>query len=199
MLRPVEQLVELVLMPGGVVIYRHRSHQIDVFPHGLAGATAFKVFGGRSECAEVRVLNDFVDGGDGFLRGLRLGQVEAGDLEAVEQETGSAGIEVIGGYALKDFADGALDGAAVFRDGQVKLAATLLSADRIGDGFAGLVVVVAEVFVAECWAGATVPVGEDVAALETDGGAGICGRHWDPSPGVFVCKVFKNLGLGPYP
>jgi hypothetical protein len=36
---------------------------------------------------------------------------------------------------------------------------------RVGDWFARGVVVVAEVFSAEAWAGAAVAVGEDVAAL----------------------------------
>ena len=35
-----------------------------------------------------------------------FGEVEAGDLEAVEQESGAAGIDVVGGDALEDFADG---------------------------------------------------------------------------------------------
>jgi hypothetical protein len=41
---------------------------------------------------------------------LGFGQVQAGDLEAVEEETGSAGVDVVGGYALEDLADGVLDG-----------------------------------------------------------------------------------------
>jgi hypothetical protein len=43
---------------------------------------------------------------------------------------------------------------------------------RVFDGAAGGVVVVAKVFVAEAWAAAAVAVGEDVAALEADGGVG---------------------------
>jgi len=41
---------------------------------------------------------------------LRLGEVEAGDLEAVEEEPGTAGVDVVGGDALEDLADGVLDG-----------------------------------------------------------------------------------------
>ena len=42
--------------------------------------------------------------------GLRFGEVEAGDLEAVEEEAGAAGVDVVGGDALEDLADGVLDG-----------------------------------------------------------------------------------------
>jgi hypothetical protein len=45
---------------------------------------------------------------------LGFGKVEAGDLEAVEEETGAAGVDVVGGDALEDFADGGLNGRAVF-------------------------------------------------------------------------------------
>jgi hypothetical protein len=54
--------------------------------------------------------------GFGGLGGFRVwfGQVEAGDLQAVEEQAGSAWVYVVGGYALQDFADGVLDGGAVF-------------------------------------------------------------------------------------
>jgi hypothetical protein len=41
-------------------------------------------------------------------------EVEAGDLEAVEKQAGTAGINVVGGDAADHFANGLLDGAAVF-------------------------------------------------------------------------------------
>jgi hypothetical protein len=58
-----------------------------------------------------------------------------------------------------------LDRGRVFRQRKVEggLAATALL--RVGDGFSGRVVVVAEVFSAQARAAATVAVGEDVAAL----------------------------------
>jgi hypothetical protein len=64
------------------------------------------------------VGGDFVYGFGG-LGGFRvwLGKVEAGDLEAVEEEACSAGVDVVCGYALEDFAYGVLDGAAVFGQG----------------------------------------------------------------------------------
>jgi hypothetical protein len=46
--------------------------------------------------------------------GLLFGEVEAGDLEAVEEEACSFGVEVVAGYALQDHSDGGLDGGAVF-------------------------------------------------------------------------------------
>src|SRR3982074_104782 len=51
------------------------------------------------------------------LGGLRFGEVEAGDLEAVEEEAGAAGVDVVGGDALEDLADGGLDGGSVFGEG----------------------------------------------------------------------------------
>ena len=34
--------------------------------------------------------------------GLLFGQVEAGDLQAVEEQAGSLGVEVVAGYFLED-------------------------------------------------------------------------------------------------
>jgi hypothetical protein len=126
------------------------------------------VFGHRGEEAEVSVEDDFVHRGYGFggRRGLR--QVEAGDLEAVEEKARAAGVDVVSRDALQHFADGLLDGAAVFRNGEVEGGA-MAFADfdfRVADGAAGGVVVVAKFFVAERGTAATVSVGEDVAALK---------------------------------
>lgn len=97
--------------------------------------------------------------------GFGFGEVEAGDLEAVEEETGAAGVDVVGGDALEDLADGGLDGGAVFGERQVEGGAAAAALARVGDGFSGGVVVVAELFLAETGAGAAVSVGKDVAAL----------------------------------
>ncbi len=97
--------------------------------------------------------------------GFGFGEVEAGDLEAVEEQTCSAGIDLVGGDALEDLADGELDGGLVLGQWQVELGAAVLAVARFGDGAAGGVVVVAEVFSAEAWAAAAAAVGEDVAAL----------------------------------
>ncbi len=99
-----------------------------------------------------------------FCGGLGFGEVEAGDLEAVEEEAGAAGVDVVGGDALEDFTDGGLDGGTVFGEGQVEGGAAAAALARVCDGLAGGVVVVAELLLAEAWAGAAVSVGEDVAA-----------------------------------
>jgi hypothetical protein len=142
------------------------------------------------------------DFGDGFLGGGGCGglagEVEAGDLEAVEEEAGAAGVEVVGGDAAEDLANGGLDGAAVFGQGQVEGGLTGAALAGVERGAAGGVVVVAELFVmiisvAEAWAAAAVSVGEDVAALEAFGGVG----HWQAPSRAFWCKVFKRKGLTP--
>ena len=97
--------------------------------------------------------------------GLGFGEVEAGDLETVEEKACATWVDVVGGDALQDLADGVLDGGAVFREWQVECGAAAAALAWVGDGLAGGVVVVAEVFSAEAWAGAAMSVGEDVAAL----------------------------------
>jgi hypothetical protein len=132
--------------------------------------------GGWGERAESGVEGDLVDGVFGaatFLVFTVFLQVEAGDLEAVEQKAGAARIEVVGGDLLQDLSDGELDGAAVFgqREGEGGLAAA--AGFGVFDRAAGGVVVVAEVFraggAAERGALAAAAVGEDVAALEAFG------------------------------
>ena len=116
------------------------------------------------------VGGDLFDGLWGFFAGIacRLGglagEVGAGYLEAVEEEAGSLGVDLVVGDAEEDLADGELDGGAVFGHGEVEGVAVLAGA-RILYGAAGGVVVVAEIFLAQAWAAAAVAVGEDVAAL----------------------------------
>jgi hypothetical protein len=76
-------------------------------------------FGPWGEDAQGWVDGDLFHGFDGFWPGgalgvLLFGEVEAGDLQAVEEEAGAARVDVVGGYALEDFSDGGLDGGAVF-------------------------------------------------------------------------------------
>jgi hypothetical protein len=79
---------------------------------GGFAATVFDDFRGRSERAEVGILGEFFDrcgvGCD------VLAEVEAGNLEAVEEQASTARVDGVGGDALQDFADGELDGGAVF-------------------------------------------------------------------------------------
>ncbi len=103
----------------------------------------------------------------GAFVGLGFGEVEAGDLEAVEEQACAAGVDFIGGYALEDLADRGLDGRAVFGEGEIEGGAAALAVVWVQDWFSGGVVVVAELFSAQAWAAAAVAVGEDVAALVT--------------------------------
>jgi hypothetical protein len=145
------------------------------FDQAVDGAFAFfglAYFGARGEDAEGGIDDDLFYGFDWFWvlvsvavgGGLGFGEVEAGDLEAVEEEAGAARVDLVSGDALQDFADGGLDGGAVFGQRQVEGGAAAAAAARIGDGSSRGVVVVAELLLAEAGAGAAVPVGEDVAA-----------------------------------
>ena len=109
--------------------------------------------------------------------GWGFGEVGAGDLEAVEEEAGAAGVDVVGGDAAEDLADGGLDGGAVFGVGEVEGGAAAAALVGAGNGAAGGVVVVAELLVAEAGAGAAVACGEDVAALQLGFGGWCGGRH----------------------
>jgi hypothetical protein len=147
---------------------------VHLFEPLLQGALGFigAELGGRGEEAVLGIMGDLGDdlGGRG---GVGFGQVEAGDLEAVEEQAGAARVDVVGGDAAENFADGLLDGAAVFRVGEGEAGLAAAASGGVLDGAAGVVVVVAEVFGAfgatDGWAAAAAAVGEDVAALETGG------------------------------
>jgi hypothetical protein len=59
------------------------------------------------------VIGDLFDHFGRFGLGVAMvggfGEVEAGDLEAVEEQTGAAGVDVVGGDTLEDLSDGVLD------------------------------------------------------------------------------------------
>ena len=105
-------------------------------------------------------------------------------MEAVEEEAGAAGVDFVGGDALQDFADGGLDCRAVFRERQVEVRAAASALFWVSDGLSRGVVVVAEFFVVQAGAAATVAVGEDVAALEACWcvGCGFDDGVWHVSP-----------------
>ena len=139
--------------------------------------------------------------GAGFGGVLGFGEVEAGDLEAVEEEAGAAGIDFVGGDALEDFADGGLDGGTVFGQRQVEGGAAGAALGWVGDGSSRGVVVVAELLLAQTWAGAAAAVGEDVAALVLFGCFGGV-LHRSLPTGTFLRKVFGGKGLSldfPFP
>ncbi len=136
-----------------------------------SGTVVLVEFGNGSESAESWVEDDFFDqmgfllcSGSACLCSF-AGQVHAGGLQAVEEEAGSLGVDLIAGDAAEDFADGGLDGAAVFGQWQVKLGLATVAASYVLDGAAGGVVVVAEVLVTEAGTAAAATVGEDMAAL----------------------------------
>ena len=90
-------------------------HALDEQGDGTFGSCGLGDVGSWSEDAEGGVDGDLFYGlGFGFGEGLWFGEVEAGDLKAVEEEAGAARIDVVGGDALQDLADGGLDGGAVF-------------------------------------------------------------------------------------
>ena len=136
--------------------------------------------------------DDLVDGGEGLIlvvdgdlldgfwrRRGGFGEIERGDLEAVEEEAGAFGVEAATGNALQDESDAGLDGGTVFGQGQLEGGEDVAVSGR-RFWAAGGVVVVAEVLVAERFAAAAVSVGEDVAALEVlDFGVW---HGWGPSP-----------------
>lgn len=184
---------------------------VEIFKEGFERAFWFVgvELCGWGEDAVLGVMGDFGDEFSCGVCGSGFGQVEAGDLQAVEKETGAARVDLVGGDAAQDFADGLLDGGAVFRVGEREAGLrTRLSrcAAKTGhpvarlDGAARVVMEVAETFgtfgAAKGRAAAAAAVGKDVAALEASGlGVGgedfrchVCG---DPLPGVFA----QNPGL----
>ena len=167
------------------------EHLLEKLGDGAFAFCGFADFSGRGEDAEFGVGGDlFYCFRCGFC-GLLFGEVEAGDLEAVEEQTGAAGVDVVGGDALQDLTDGVLDRGTVFGEREFEGGAAAVTGAWVLRGSAGGVVVVAEVFGAEAWAAAAVAVGEDVAALVASGCSGWwClvrfddGVHGSPPHGV---------------
>ena len=60
------------------------------------------------------IFGDFVDGVRRWVLWVGFGQVLAGDLQTVEEQAGSLGVDFVGGQELEDLADGVLDGAVIF-------------------------------------------------------------------------------------
>ena len=108
--------------------------------YGAFSSFDFAYFGGWGEEAEFGVGGDLFYGvvcsfGCGSVGELGFGEVEAGDLEAVEEEAGAAGVDVVGGDALEDLADGVLDGGAVFREGDFEGGAAAAAGAGLAAGF----------------------------------------------------------------
>jgi hypothetical protein len=129
------------------------------------GVLFFDELGLGGEIAELGVGGEVFDGLE-----VGGGQVEAGELEAVEDEAGALVVDGAGGDALEDLGDGGEDAAAVVEREQLEGGGARAAGAEVVDGAAGGVVVVAELFAAEGGAAAAVAVGEDVAAAVAGGG-----------------------------
>ena len=97
-------------------------------------------------------------------QGSRFGEIEGGDLKAIEEESRAARVKGVGGDAAEDFGDGVLDGRTVFEVWEVEIGLEGAAVAEIGDGWTRGVVVVAEIFLPETDGAAAVSVGEDVSA-----------------------------------
>jgi hypothetical protein len=176
------------------------DHVFDQLGDGAFVCCGFGDFGTRSQDTERGVDGDLLYGfgfGRGFGRGSGLGEVETGDLEAVEQEACAARVDVVGGDSLKNLADGGLDGGAVFGQRQLEGGTAAPASARVGDGPAGGVMVVTELFLAEAWTGATASIHEDVAALVLFRCFDVCVVHGYPPTGDFLRKVFEGKEMSP--
>lgn len=100
---------------------------------------------------------------------LLRGEIGGGDLEGVEHEAGAAGVDVVAGEAVEDLAEGGLNGGSAEGSAEHEDVAAGVAPTRVGDGLAGVVVVVAEVGAAHGGAAAAESVGKDVAALAAFG------------------------------
>ena len=169
---------------------------------GTAGVPPVEV-GRWSEGAEFRVDGDLLDRLLLIVRSLFvvLCQIQAGDLEAVEQEAGATRVDLVVGDLAEDLAEGELD-AAAFAEVGGRGEAEAVGASAAGGvylglaraGTAGVAVVKAEVLFAEGGAAAAAAVGEDVTALVTLGFGGFLGLEHDATPprGTFYVKSSNN-------
>jgi hypothetical protein len=186
------------LLGGGVGLVGQGGHVEKCTDNAGAGFANFD-FGREGAVSGIECdLFDGFDLGCGFAAWQGFGEVEAGYLEAVEEQAGAAGIDFVGGDAPEDLADGVLDGASVFGMRKVEVCAAAAALARVFDGAAGGVVVVAKFFVTEAGAAAATSVGEDVAALVALFGLVIVGVHVVPLSLWKLRKVFKRKDLHPY-
>jgi hypothetical protein len=172
------------------------AHEDLLEVEGLGG---FDELGAGCEGAVGWVLDDLFDGGfGGFLgRGFALArEVEGGDLEAVEQEAGAAGVDFVERDAAEGLGDGDLDGAAVLDEGEGEGGAAAFALACVPNWDTGGVVEVTKFFVAQADGAAAEAAGENVAALEAHGGwrgDGFWVLHGvPPYPGECCVKIGKQ-------
>jgi hypothetical protein len=105
---------------------------------GLLGGDGGGEFGAGSDLAEGGMLDDGFDlgvvvgVGVGGLEGGLAGHVAAGDLDAVEEASGAAGVDVVGGDAGEDVVDGGEDGGAVLDAGHEEGGAAGAAGGEVG-------------------------------------------------------------------
>ncbi len=169
---------------------------VPVVDESLDGGVGFGLggleLGGGGDEAVGGIVDYVLDGGFGGVAGRGDGQgarqVGGGDLEAVEDEAGAARVELVGGEAAEDFAEGGLDGGAVFGEREVEGSAGSGGGGALlrGRGLAGGVVVEAEIFFAKTGRTAAMAVGEDVTAAEMGFFGGGLGGHGSGPPSLGV-------------
>ncbi len=176
-------------MEGGDSLGRgfHAPLVHEDFFEGFLVSGLFEVEDGGDRAVD-GIEDDLFDraGARGFGRFPGGRQVAAGDLQAVEEQAGTFGVEGVGGEAGEDLGDGELDGSAVL---QVAQEECFLSGAPVAEVFhraAILVVKIAKFFLFECGRAAAAAGSEDVTALEAWVGGG--GHAWVP-PWLNSCKI----------
>jgi len=92
------------------------------------------------------------------------GQSAAGGVEAVEEEAGALGVDLVGGDEGEDLGEGELDAGEVVDVGHFEFVGGGMDSSVARAGAAGGVVVVAELLAAQGGGAATASGGVDVAA-----------------------------------
>ena len=161
----------MLLFVVTLLLFTFFRFALQFFEQPSGAALGFELLdaGRGSERAKLRVIEDLLDEQRWLGVGRQFGQGDDGGLQAVEQQAGAAGVQVIGGDALQHQRDGVQDAAAVAElvgAGELEGAEAGLALGGVLDGAACGVVLVAELLPAQAGRGAAVSVGKDVAAAE---------------------------------
>ncbi len=114
-----ENLLHRTRHPGRVAVFVVVIFlKVEAEEAGHAGRLDFRgVLGDGGDGSEGGVVLDVREGVFRDVAGIERGlfrEGERGDLEAVEEEAGAAGVEGVGGDSAEDLSDGDPDGGAVF-------------------------------------------------------------------------------------